>query len=90
LKKPERRRSMKYKEDYIGSKQECVAFLGEAFSKLLKNQLMVDGEMVEIPDDKELNYKVKYENDEYEGELSLKVTWVNAEMEEEEEPEVEE
>ncbi len=80
---------MKYKEDYIGSKQECLAFLSEAFTKLLKNQLSVDGEAVEIPEDKELNYKTKYENDEFEGELSLKITWVNAEMPEEEQQEEE-
>jgi hypothetical protein len=43
-----------------------------------------------IPTDKELEYKIKYENDEYEGALAIKISWVNAEEPEEEEPEEEE
>lgn len=74
---------MKYKEDYIGTKQEYMAFLTETFGKLLKNNLDVDGQAAEIPEDKELSYKLKYENDDFEGQLSIKVTWVNAEREEE-------
>ena len=82
---------MKFKEEYLGTKQECMGYLSEAYAKLLRNQLIVDGEEVVIPDDKELEYKIKYDNDEFEGSLSLKITWVNAEVEEaEEEEEVEE
>ncbi|MGI6698294.1 MAG: transcription initiation factor IIE [Clostridiales bacterium] len=81
---------MKFKEEYLGTKQECMGYLSEAYAKLLRNQLMVDGEEVVIPDDKEMEYKIKYDNDEFEGSLSLKITWVNAEAEEaEEEEEVE-
>lgn len=82
---------MKFKEEYLGTKQECMGYLSEAYAKLLRNQLIVDGEEVVIPDDRELEYKIKYDNDEFEGSLSLKITWVNAEAEEaEEEEEVEE
>lgn len=81
---------MKFKEEYLGTKQECMGHLSEAYAKLLRNQLVVDGEEVVIPDDRELEYKIKYDNDEFEGSLSLKITWVNAEAEEaEEEEEVE-
>ena len=80
---------MKFKEEYLGTKQECMGYLSEAYAKLLRNQLMVDGEEVVIPDDKEMEYKIKYDNDEFEGSLSLKITWVNAEAEEAEEEEVE-
>jgi hypothetical protein len=81
---------VKFKEEYLGTKQECMGYLSEAYAKLLRNQLMVDGEEVVIPDDKEMEYKIKYDNDEFEGSLSLKITWVNAEAEEaEEEEEVE-
>lgn len=80
---------MKYKEEYLGTKQECMGYLSEAYAKLLRNQLMVDGEAVVIPDDKEMEYKIKYDNDEFEGSLSMKITWVNAEAEEEEEVEEE-
>ncbi len=80
---------MKHKEEYLGSKQECLGYLSEAFTKLLKNKLVVDGETVEIPDDKEMEYKVKYDNDVMEGSLSLKIAWANEIEEEEEEEEAE-
>jgi hypothetical protein len=81
---------LKYKEEYPGTKQECLGFLSEAFTKLLKNQLTVDGEAVVIPDDKEVEYKIKYDDDAFEGSLSMKITWMNAEAEVEEEEEEEE
>lgn len=81
---------MKYKEGYVGTKKECIGFMGELFSKLFKGQLTVEDVQVEIPGDKELDYKVKYENDEIEGQLAVKISWMNVEVEEEEEPEEQE
>lgn len=82
---------MKYKEDYVGSKKECLGFLSESLTKLLKNDLMVDQQVVEIPEDRLIEYTVKYENDEIEGTLGLKISWMNVdEVEEEEEEEVDE
>jgi hypothetical protein len=80
---------MKYKEEYPGTKQECLGYLSDALTKLLRNQLTVDGETVVIPDDKEVEYKIKYDDDTMEGSLALKITWMNAEADVEEE-EVEE
>ena len=81
---------MKCQEKGIGSKSECVDYLRSIFSKLSKDQLVVENEEVSMPDDKELEYKVKYEDDEQEGSLSVKISWSNSEEEEEEEEEKEE
>ncbi len=78
---------MKYKEGYIGSKRECLGFLSEMFTKLLKGQLTVEDQEVRIPDDRELDYKIKYEDDEVEGQLAIKVSWDYVEEFEEEEEE---
>ncbi len=81
---------MKYRETLICSKEEVVQNLMQVVSQLSRNKLMVESVAVEIPSDKELEYKVKYENDEYEGQLSVKVSWVNAERPEDMEDEDEE
>ncbi len=81
---------MKYQDKYVGSQDEIYAYLKELPTKFLKNGLVVETQNVSIPDDKELEYKIKYENDEYEGALAIKISWVNAEVVEEEEEEEEE
>ncbi|SHJ89332.1 hypothetical protein [Tepidibacter formicigenes] len=70
---------MKYQEKYVGSKEELFTFLKENYSKLMKDLLEIEGKKVKIPEDKELEYKIKYENDEFEGSYAVKITWVNKE-----------
>ena len=55
--------------------------LKRSIHKTSENQLTVDGEAVVIPDDKEVEYKIKYDDDAFEGSLSMKITWMNAEAE---------
>ncbi len=81
---------MKYQEKGIGSKQESLEFLRGMFNKLIKGQLTVEGNQVTLPDDKELEYKIKYDDDEAEGAISIKVTWTKVEELEEAEEEEEE
>lgn len=81
---------MKYQEKGIGSRQESVEFLRGLFNNLIKGQLTVEGNKVTLPDDKELEYKVKYDDDEAEGSISVKVTWTKIEELEEEDEEEEE
>ena len=76
---------MKYSEKTLGSKKESQDYIKDVFSKLVRNQLVVEGQSVDIPEDKELEYKLKYEEDEFKGALTLKISWVNSEQEEEEE-----
>ncbi|CAH2214333.1 transcription initiation factor IIE [Tepidibacter aestuarii] len=80
---------MKYQEKYIGSKEDLYVFLKDNYSKLMREILEIEGEKVVLPDDKELVYKVKYENDELEGSYSVKISWANQEEFEEEEEEIE-
>ncbi|SNS30215.1 hypothetical protein SAMN05446037_1007115 [Anaerovirgula multivorans] len=76
---------MGYSEKYEGSKSECLKYVKEIVGELMKEDLEVEGEKVIIPNDRDLDYKVKYENDEYEGKFSIKIGWVYKEREEEEE-----
>lgn len=81
---------MKYQDKFVGTLEEVFAQLRELPKQFLHNTIEVESERAEIPADKELQYKIKYENDEYEGALAIKISWVNAEEEPEEEPEEEE
>ncbi|MEJ8552878.1 hypothetical protein [Tepidibacter sp. Z1-5] len=78
---------MKYQEKYVGSKEDLYVFLKSNYSKLMKEVLEIEGERVKLPDDKELVYKIKYENNEVDGSYSVKVSWANQEEFEEEEEE---
>ena len=75
---------MKYQDKYVGSYEEIYDLLKDLPKKFVQNNVMVESEKVEVPEDKELTYKIKYENDEYDGALAVKISWVNAEEEEEE------
>lgn len=75
---------MKYQDKYVGAQSEIFDHLKELPKQFLQNTLVVDTERAIIPADKELEYKIKYENDEYEGALAIKISWVNAEVAEEE------
>jgi len=81
--------SVKYQDKYVGSQSEIYAQLRELPKQFMQNTIVVETESATIPTDKELVYKVKYESDEYEGALAIKISWRNAE-EEPEEPEEEE
>lgn len=82
---------MKYKEKFIGSKEECFEQLKGVFTSLINGKLEVEGETVMIPDDKELEYKIKYEDDpEMEGGVAIKVAWSYVEEVEEDEEEEDE
>ncbi len=82
---------MKYQDKYVGSQEEIYDLLKDLPRKFMQNSVEVESEKVTIPSDKELTYKLKFEEDEYDGAFAVKVTWVNAEeLEEKEEEEMEE
>jgi amphi-Trp domain-containing protein len=84
---------MKYQDKYVGTQEEIYDLLKDLPKKFMQNSVVVESERVSIPADKELTFKLKFEEDEYDGALAVKVSWVNAEEpeeEEEEEPEEEE
>ncbi len=81
---------MKYQDKYVGSQAEIYDLLKDFPKKFMQNGVEVESEKAVVPADKELTYKIKYENDEYEGALAIKVSWVNSEVIEEFEEEEEE
>lgn len=68
---------MKCKESYIGSKRECIDFFKSMIPKLFRGDLVIEGQEVFIPNGEELDYRVKYENDEeYKyGSIKMKISW---------------
>jgi cobalamin biosynthesis protein CobT len=68
---------MKCKESYVGNKKECLDYVKSVLPKVLKGDLKIEGQKVSIPGGEELEYKVKYENDEqYKfGSLAIKISW---------------
>ncbi|MDQ2085970.1 transcription initiation factor IIE [Herbivorax sp. ANBcel31] len=73
---------MKYQQDFIGSKSEFAEFIKKTFPELFAEKLNVEGKTVVIPGDKELNYKLKFTEDNRGASFLLKASWDN-EIEEE-------
>lgn len=72
---------MKYQESYTGSKAEFGDFIKKAVPDLFSGKLTVEGKAATIPGDTELEYKVKYDDAEEGGSVSIKVTWENPNIE---------
>lgn len=72
---------MKYQETYLGTKAEFGDFIKKAVPELFSGRLTVEGKAVSLPSDKDLDYKVKYDEDEQGGSISIKVGWKNEEIE---------
>lgn len=66
---------MKFQESYVGSKSDFGAFIKKAVPDLFSGGLTVEGQTVEIPKDSDLDYKVKYDNDDESGSFTVKVSW---------------
>jgi amphi-Trp domain-containing protein len=69
---------MKYQEAYLGSRQEFADFVKKAVPDLFSGKLMVEGRSVSLPTDSDLDYKVKYDEDDQGGSVTIKVSWENA------------
>lgn len=68
---------MQYREDFSGSKGEFSEFLKKVFNQMISNYLTVEGEKAVIPEDRELDFKIKYNTDDEESSIALKVSWPN-------------
>ncbi len=66
---------MKWTDEYVGSRNDLIQYLKSLVAQIQNNTLSVQAESVTVPTDTELSYKVKYDEDEEEGQLSVKVTW---------------
>lgn len=68
---------MKYQEEFTGGISEFSAFIKNALADLSAEKLSVQGEKVSIPKGAQLDYKVKYDDDETGGSISIKASWEN-------------
>lgn len=77
---------MKYQQDFFGSKSEFADFVKKTIPELFTGKLVVEGKNVCLPTDRDLDYKMKFSEDEDGASLTIKVSWDFAcELEEEEE-----
>lgn len=81
---------MKYQNSFFGGKVDFADFVKKAIPDLFGDRLEVEGKRVTLPADNELAYKVKFDEDEFGGSVTLKVSWETGVREEEEEEEVKE
>lgn len=72
---------MKYQEANIGSKAEFGDYIKKIVPDLFAGRLAVEGKAVSIPGDVELNYKVKYDDGDEGGSVTIKVSWDNPNLE---------
>ena len=72
---------MKYQETFYGTKAEFGEFIKKAVPELFSGRLTVEGKPVYLPSDKDLDYKVKFDEDEQGGSVTIKVGWQNEEVE---------
>ncbi len=72
---------MKYQESFFGTKSEFGEFIKKAVPELFSGRLTVEGKPVYLPSDKDLDYKVKFDEDEQGGSVTIKVGWQNEEVE---------
>lgn len=72
---------MKYQEAYLGSKAEFGEFIKKAVPDLFSGKLIVEGKAINLPSDGDLDYKVKYDEDEQGGSVTIKVTWEKQNLE---------
>jgi len=72
---------MKYQETYVGSKAEFGDYVKKAVPELFAGKLAIEGKTISLPIDKDLDYKVKFDEDEQGGSFTIKVAWENANVE---------
>lgn len=72
---------MKYQESYTGSKAEFGDYIKKTVPDLFSGKLTVEGKTATIPSDTELDYKIKYDEAEDGGSVTIKVTWENPNIE---------
>ncbi|MBU3101651.1 MULTISPECIES: hypothetical protein [Clostridium] len=66
---------MDYNEKYTGNKEKFYFFLKDEIIRLFKDKLKIDGHLVNIPDDEELNYQFNLDSNRHYGDFTIKVTW---------------
>lgn len=68
---------MRYQENFNNQMDEFKRSFNTMIQQLFTNTLTVEGETVNIPTDRELDYKIKYDVDEEGRSFTFKVSWDN-------------
>jgi hypothetical protein len=68
---------MRYQENFNNPMDEFKRFFNTMIQQLFTNTLKVEGETVNMPSDRELDYKMKYAVDEESRSFTFKVSWDN-------------
>jgi len=68
---------MKYQEGFFGSRSDFAEFIKKIIPDLFSKRLVVEGQSVVLPTDRDLEYKIKYDVDDDGGSFTLKVSWEN-------------
>lgn len=76
---------MKYQNRLSGGKAEFADFVKKTIPDLFSGRLEVEGQKVTLPSDGDLDYKVKFDEDEFGGSFTLKVSWDTGVREEDDE-----
>lgn len=66
---------MKFQQDFIGSKAEFADFIKKIIPELFAGRLDVEGRTIVIPGDRDLEYKLKFTEEQDGGSFNLKVSW---------------
>ena len=73
---------MRYQDVYLGSRSDFGDFIKKAVPDLFAGNLIVEGTPVLLPEDADLDYKIKYDDDAEGGSVTIKVSWDKEEAEE--------
>ncbi len=66
---------MRYQDAFVGSKEEFGEFIRKAIPDLFAGKLVVEGTQVKLPDDADIDFKVKYDDNIDGGSVTFKVSW---------------
>ena len=67
---------MDYSEKFVGSKTDFLKFMHDVMLRMGSRSLTVEDGTIEFPEDVELEYKIKFDEDEEENKLAIKVCWL--------------
>ena len=66
---------MKYQENISGQRKDFSDFIKKTVPDLFAGRLTVEGKNVVIPNDCDLDYKTKFDEEENGGSFLIKVSW---------------
>jgi hypothetical protein len=66
---------MRYQDAFAGSKEEFGEFIRKAVPDLFAGRLVIEGKQVELPEDADIDYKIKYDDDISGGSVTIKASW---------------